>query len=267
MIRALRESSPRRPLSREIVTDGSPPKRQQAGGSRESIWVGVRIRPASELEVQNREQIAWQAADGCTLRSADQSSVQQPMAFCFDKVFRAETSSEQVYQAAARERVASAMAGLNATIFVYGQTGSGKTYTMRSIVQKAAREIFSIIEGQQAREYLLRASAVEIYNEKVRDLFRDGTERQNLLLQDDPERGTVVDGAIEEGISSVEQLSQLLHIIEERRMVCLPGPFQCSFARPAYFWMAACTKSGPQMWATCYIVTHACIEVGNQSQL
>ena len=207
------------------MPDGSPPKRQQqqqqqqAGGSRESIWVGVRIRPHSELELQNREQVAWQAADDRTLRSADRSNVQQPMAFCFNRIFPPEASSEQVYQGAARERVASAMAGLNATIFVYGQTGSGKTFTMRSIVQKAAREVFRIIEGQQSREYLLRASAVEIYNEKVRDLFREGTERQNLLLQDDPERGTIVDGAVEEGISSMEQLSQLLHVIEERRMV------------------------------------------------
>ena len=69
------------------------------------------------------------------------------------------------------------------------------------------------------REYTLRMSAIEIYNEKVRDLLKDGTERQNLPLLDDPERGTVAEGLSEEWPRSEQHLCQLLRQIEARRTV------------------------------------------------
>ena len=62
-------------------------------------------------------------------------------------------------------------------------------------------------------------SAIEIYNEKVRDLLKDGTERQNLPLLDDPERGTVAEGLSEEWPRSEQHLCQLLRQIETRRTV------------------------------------------------
>lgn len=71
------------------------------------------------------------------------------------------------------------------------------------------------------REYTLRMSAIEIYNEKVRDLLKDGTERQNLPLLDDPERGTVAEGLSEEWPRSEQHLCQLLRQIEARRTVSL----------------------------------------------
>lgn len=60
---------------------------------------------------------------------------------------------------------------------------------------------------------------MEIYNEKVRDLLKDGTERQNLPLLDDPERGTVAEGLSEEWPRSEQHLCQLLRQIETRRTV------------------------------------------------
>ncbi len=64
-------------------------------------------------------------------------------------------------------------------------------------------------------------SAIEIYNEKVRDLLKDGTERQNLPLLDDPERGTVAEGLSEDWPRSEQHLCQLLRQIEARRTVSL----------------------------------------------
>ena len=66
-------------------------------------------------------------------------------------------------------------------------------------------------------------SAIEIYNEKVRDLLKDGTERQNLPLLDDPERGTVAEGLSEEWPRSEQHLCQLLRQIEARRTVPAPS--------------------------------------------
>lgn len=111
----------------------------------ETIWVGVRIRPLSYLEHIHRDHDSWEASDEFTLRytgEVDRSHAHLPPAYCYDRVFSSHISSQQVYEAAAKDRVWSALQGLNATLFVYGQTGSGKTYTMRSIVQAAAQDIF-----------------------------------------------------------------------------------------------------------------------------
>lgn len=54
------------------------------------------------------------------------------------------------------------------------QTGSGKTYTMRSMIKQGAADIFRYIDQTPDREFLLRISAVEIYNEKVSSLCTAG---------------------------------------------------------------------------------------------
>lgn len=73
-------------------------------------------------------------------------------------------------------------------------------------------------------------SAIEIYNEKVRDLLKDGTERQNLPLLDDPERGTVAEGLSEEWPRSEQHLCQLLRQIEARRTVRVLRNRHCRLA-------------------------------------
>lgn len=121
------------------------PSEKQAMPAAETIWVGVRIRPLNYLEHIHREHDSWEATDNVTLRytgDPDRSHAHLPLAYCYDRVFSSHSSSQQVYEAAARDRVMSALQGLNATLFVYGQTGSGKTYTMKAIVQAAAQDIF-----------------------------------------------------------------------------------------------------------------------------
>lgn len=116
-----------------------------AAPTAESIWVGVRIRPLNYLEHIHRDHDSWEASDDFTLRytgDVDKSHAHLPPAYCYDRVFSTHISSQQVYEAAAKDRVLSALQGLNATLFVYGQTGSGKTYTMRAVVQAAAQDIF-----------------------------------------------------------------------------------------------------------------------------
>lgn len=116
-----------------------------AAPAAETIWVGVRIRPLNYLEHIHRDHDSWEASDDFTLRytgEVDRSHAHLPLAYCYDRVFSHHSSSQQVYEAAAKDRVLSALQGLNATLFVYGQTGSGKTYTMRSVVQAAAQDIY-----------------------------------------------------------------------------------------------------------------------------
>lgn len=69
-------------------------------------------------------------------------------------------------------------------LFSYGQTGSGKTHTMqgsgvgqmRGIIARAIEQVGkykSTLEGQ-GWTYKMKVSFLEIYNEKIRDLLRDG---------------------------------------------------------------------------------------------
>ena len=71
------------------------------------------------------------------------------------------------------------MEGYNAVIFAYGQTASGKTYTLSGdstgqepgIIPRAMKDVFSFIRKTEQREYLLRCSYLEIYNESIIDLL------------------------------------------------------------------------------------------------
>ena len=97
-----------------------------------------------------------------------------PHAYRADRVFGPDASNEEVYAASAKDIVAGALRGVNGTIFAYGQTGGGKTHTMRAVTRAAARDVFDAIAADDGDcEYLLHFSAVEIYNEAVRDLLVD----------------------------------------------------------------------------------------------
>ena len=69
------------------------------------------------------------------------------------------------------------MEGFNSVIFAYGQTASGKTYTLTGsedepgIIPRAMKDVFAFIKGTSTREYLLRCSYLEIYNENINDLL------------------------------------------------------------------------------------------------
>ncbi len=83
------------------------------------------------------------------------------------------------------------------SIFCYGQTGSGKTYTMYGtgrdnpgIVQLSVGKIFAFIQTTADREFLLRLSYIEIYNESVNDLL--SSDKKNLQMLDQAKARLVV---------------------------------------------------------------------------
>ncbi|CAI5535416.1 unnamed protein product, partial [Closterium sp. Naga37s-1] len=116
--------------------------------------------------------------------------------------------SDRVYAEGAKNIVLSALSGINASIFAYGMTSSGKTYTMEAITDLAACDIFTHIQKNPHRSFLVKLSAIEIYNEIVRDLLNPDSGPLRLL--DDPERGTVVERLTEVGVESKGELQQLL---------------------------------------------------------
>ncbi len=139
----------------------------------ENIFVAVRLRPLNELELYRARDVSvWTAgADGRTLRFEPPAGARlatlagSHTSYAFDRVFAPDARNEDVYRDAAAPLVRSAMAGVNATLFAYGQTGGGKTHTMKAVMEAASTDVFDVIKATPGREFLLRLSALEIYNE------------------------------------------------------------------------------------------------------
>lgn len=76
------------------------------------------------------------------------------------------------------------------------------------VLNMAAQDIFNHIEKHSNRDFLLRASFVEIYNENIRDLFSDSSDA-SVAIREDPRRGVYCE-AIEIMISSYESICKAL---------------------------------------------------------
>ncbi|MCD9641982.1 hypothetical protein HAX54_028545 [Datura stramonium] len=132
-------------------------------------------------------------------------------------VFRSNCSTRQVYEEAAKDVALSVVSGFNSSVFAYGQTSSGKTYTMTGITEYAIADIYDYIQKHTERDFTLKFSAMEIYNESVRDLL--SADSTLLRLLDDPERGTIVEKLTEETLRDWNHVIQLLSICEAQRQI------------------------------------------------
>ncbi|KAG8051823.1 hypothetical protein GUJ93_ZPchr0001g33167 [Zizania palustris] len=184
----------------------------------EKIFVTVRVRPLSKKELALKDQVAWECADNQRiLYKAPQQDRAAPTSYTFDKVFGPASQTEVVYEEGAKNVAMSALTGINATIFAYGQTSSGKTFTMRGVTESAISDIYRHIENTPERDFIIKISAMEIYNEIVKDLLRPDSGPLRLL--DDPEKGTIVDKLEEEIAQDSQHLRHLISICEEQRQV------------------------------------------------
>ncbi|RXM91758.1 Centromere-associated protein E [Acipenser ruthenus] len=108
-----------------------------------------------------------------------------------NRVFNTDETTDKLYQDVAQPLVVSAVNGYNGTIFAYGQTSSGKTFTMMGnqkslgVIPLAIQDIFKIIDDSPNREFLLRVSYMEIYNETVTDLLCDSRKKKPLEIRED----------------------------------------------------------------------------------
>jgi kinesin family member C1 len=101
--------------------------------------------------------------------------------FTFDRVFGPTSTQEDVFGEIS-QLVQSALDGYRVCIFAYGQTGSGKTHTIMGserdagMIPRSVQQIFERAERLQKDQwqFQFRASFLEIYNEKIRDLLAKG---------------------------------------------------------------------------------------------
>lgn len=182
------------------------------GLPRVNVWVGMRVRPISRREAATGDVSCWEVqSDGATLVYREpviresipepEESTKAPLVppVAFDAAFPPECGGGEVYRVSAQPLVLGACEGVNGTVFAYGQTGSGKTHTMRPLMAAACEEVFGYISRTPGREFLIRVSATEIYNEDLKDLLSLDPSASGLKLMDCPTRGTVAEGLTEVG--------------------------------------------------------------------
>ncbi|CAK9184035.1 unnamed protein product [Ilex paraguariensis] len=180
----------------------------------ERIHVSVRTRPLSPEDTTTSP---WRIS-GKSIFIPN-----QPSKFEFDRIFREDSKTEEVYRARTEDIVAAAVRGFNGTVFAYGQTNSGKTFTMRGsstdpgVIPLAVHDLFGIIQEEMNREFLLRMSYMEIYNEEINDLLVP--EHRKLQIHESLERGIFVAGLREEIVASPEQVLELMEFGESHRHI------------------------------------------------
>jgi len=141
--------------------------------------------------------------------------------FTFDRVYSMSDRQSEIYEEVAKPIIAEVLKGYNGTIFTYGQTGSGKTYTMTGLVgdpeyagimPRVTEGLFEAIEAAgPSFEFAIKVSFVEIYMERIRDLFDSTGQNDNLPIREDKNRNLwVIEGATSHYVASSQELMDLI---------------------------------------------------------
>ncbi|KAF2072113.1 hypothetical protein CYY_006558 [Polysphondylium violaceum] len=145
-------------------------------------------------------------------------------AYSFDHLFAPDSDNMDIYEKVAKKVIKSSMEGINASILAYGQTASGKTYTMKGtgkknpgIIPLSIQDVFTYIQQASDKEFLLRVSYLEIYNEVINDLL--APENINLKIHEDPNGQIYVGNLKEEIVLSLDHVMSLISAGEAHRHV------------------------------------------------
>nr|XP_008991151.3 centromere-associated protein E isoform X6 [Callithrix jacchus] len=184
-----------------------------------AVAVCVRVRPLNSREESLGEtaQVYWKT-DNNAIYQVDGSK-----SFNFDRVFHSNETTKNVYEEIAAPIIDSAIQGYNGTIFAYGQTASGKTYTMMGsedhlgVIPRAIHDIFQKIKKFPDREFLLRVSYMEIYNETITDLLCGTNKMKPLIIREDVSRNVYVADLTEEVVYTSEMVLKWITKGEKNR--------------------------------------------------
>ncbi|KAJ3183869.1 NADH-ubiquinone oxidoreductase chain 1 [Geranomyces variabilis] len=191
----------------------------------DACHVTVRMRPLTESEESQNNACVWEVSDEHNRITLNQDFADKNRKTASDYFFDAVqvgSDNKDLYEDSARDVVRAAMEGINGTVFAYGQTASGKTYSMMGVneepgvIPQAVEDIFTFIRDQSGdREFLLRVSYLEIYNETIRDLL--SPEQNDLRIHEDRKRGVFVAPLKEEIVTSPKQVMRVIRKGEENR--------------------------------------------------
>ncbi|KAG7452472.1 kinesin heavy chain [Guyanagaster necrorhizus] len=196
-----------------------------------NIKVVCRFRPPNAIEQREGGENVVAFDDNLTtvkLRSTSLTSGPEKDGFTFDRVFPMGTKQHEVFDYGVKDIVKDVLDGYNGTVFAYGQTGSGKTFTMmgadidsddlKGIIPRITEQIFqSIVESDAHLEYLVKASYMEIYLEKIRDLL--APQNDNLQVHEEKSKGVYVKNLSDYYVSSAREVYEIMRTGGEARVV------------------------------------------------
>uniref|UniRef100_A0A3Q4BJL2 Kinesin-like protein n=1 Tax=Mola mola TaxID=94237 RepID=A0A3Q4BJL2_MOLML len=229
--------------------------------SSESVKVVVRCRPLNQKDESNGPAGGIVQMDlrlgQVILRNPRAPASEPQKTFTFDAVYDANSKQRDLYDESVRPLIDSVLAGFNGTIFAYGQTGTGKTYTMqgvwmdpekRGVIPNAFDHIFTHISRSQSdKQYLVRASYLEIYLEEIRDLLdpKHGSTR-GLELRENPESGVYVRDLTSCVCKSIKEIEEVMNMGNQARAVGATDMNEHSSRSHALFLITVeCSQPGP----------------------
>ncbi|CEJ57540.1 Putative Kinesin family protein [Penicillium brasilianum] len=196
----------------------------KGGKSKESkgnVIVSVRVRPDTSNGGETPRNHGEWGLDG--RRSLISHRGKDGGDYYYDNVFTPQENNAKVYDAAAKRLVRRVMEGYHGTVFAYGMTGTGKTFSMQGtatspgVIPLAITDIFSFIRETPHREFLLRVSYLEIYNERIHDLLSTSVtngvpapQQEEIKLREDSKRGVYATPLKEEIVQSPTQLLRVI---------------------------------------------------------
>lgn len=174
----------------------------------DDIKVLVRMRPLSIQETQNGSRICWHINSKENSIEYIRNTSKQ---FTFDRIYDCEERTHLIFDEHVRNAVRASVSGYNLTVFAYGQTSSGKTHTMMGsggedgLIQRSLREIFQCFARAPERNFMMRVSYLEIYNESIRDLLNPES-KSDLKIYQDSATGPTVKGLMHFDITNIDQV-------------------------------------------------------------
>ncbi|XP_063039822.1 stAR-related lipid transfer protein 9 isoform X2 [Engraulis encrasicolus] len=197
-----------------------------------NVKVAIRVRPLNSRESADGGRLAVQVEEKVVrvknLKLEGRADSREClMEFGFDYCYWSVdpegpnyASQEEVFQDLGVSVLAGAWEGYNVCLFAYGQTGTGKTYTMigtpdsMGLTPRICQGLFHSPEASPNGQTSSRVevSFLEIYNERVRDLLRDGDQKKPAVLRvrEHPETGPYVQGLSQHQVTDYKQTLDLL---------------------------------------------------------
>ena len=181
-----------------------------------NVNVICRFRPMNELEkTSGNEQVCvFTSPTSLTFNSSREKNVYR---FNFDRIFPPSSTQKDIYDFGVKGIIDSVLDGYNGTVLAYGQTSSGKTYTMQGemetentqgIIPRMISHVFKHISKNEGTDFMIKVSMIEIYQEKIRDLF--DISKVNLNIREDSIKGIYVEGATERYVGGANDVLSLL---------------------------------------------------------
>eukprot|EP00927_Polykrikos_kofoidii_P037594 TRINITY_DN31774_c0_g1_i1.p1 TRINITY_DN31774_c0_g1~~TRINITY_DN31774_c0_g1_i1.p1 ORF type:complete len:2025 (-),score=382.94 TRINITY_DN31774_c0_g1_i1:88-6162(-) len=135
----------------------------------DKVQVVCRLRPVDEYA---ESCVSFDEGDGGDIVEVKGTE----RSFSVTKAFGERSRQQDIFEHVGKPSVNYVLQGFGACVFAYGQTGSGKTFTMTGtqdspgLVPRMIEAVFSeLVRG--FRDFSVKCQYVEIYMEKVRDLF------------------------------------------------------------------------------------------------